>query len=116
MSNEPYESALPRARVGDDELPILFVAPPWGDALHPSRGLDLRRTTPPVSEVVERVRDAFPGRPTLVAAQLYETVEPGSLESLALMFDWSSRTTYGIDTPGRNHGLLLGTIGWVPGL
>jgi hypothetical protein len=31
------------------------------------------------------------------------------------MLDWSSRTTYGIDAPGRNHGLLLGTIGWIPG-
>jgi 16S rRNA G966 N2-methylase RsmD len=115
LSHEPYESALARARVRDHELPIVFVAPPWGDALSPSHGLDLRRTTPPVAEVVERVRNAFPERPTLVAAQLYETVEPESLDDLASMLDWSSRTTYGIDAPGRNHGLLLGTIGWIPG-
>jgi hypothetical protein len=114
LSHEPYESALPRTRVGEGELPIVFVAPPWGDALDSSRGLDLNRTTPPVAEVVEGVRGAFPGRPALVAVQLYETVEPRSLDRLASICDWSSRTTYGVDAPGQNLGLLLGTIGWIP--
>jgi len=31
-----------------------FVAPPWGTALDETHGLDLSRTTPPISEVVDR--------------------------------------------------------------
>jgi hypothetical protein len=114
LSHEPYETALPRARVSDNELLIVYVAPPWGDALDVSHGLDLRRTTPPVADVIERVRAAFPGRPAIVAAQLYEKVEPESLDDVVSRCEWTSRTTYDIDAPGRNHGVLVGTIGWRP--
>jgi putative methyltransferase len=114
LSHEPYETALPRTRVSGDALPIVFIAPPWGDALDPSHGLDLRRTTPPVADVVEHVRAAFPGRPSVAAVQVYAEVEAGSLGEVESLCEWTRRTTYEIDAHGRNHGLLVGTIGWRP--
>jgi 16S rRNA G966 N2-methylase RsmD len=114
LSHEPYETALPRTHVSGDELPIVFIAPPWGDALDSSHGLDLRRTTPPVPDVVEHVRAAFPGRAAIAAVQVYENVEAGSVGEVESHFEWTKRTTYEIDAPGRNHGVLVGTIGWRP--
>jgi hypothetical protein len=76
--------------------------------------LDLRRTTPPVTEVVDRVAATFGPRRLLLAVQLYGRVEPASLQDLVDRCDWSSRQTYAIDPPGRNHRLLLGTLRWSP--
>ena len=52
-------------------------------------------------------------RPELPAA-FDETVVPESLAFVASMLDSSRRVTSDIDAPGRNHGLLTGTIGWSP--
>jgi len=35
---------------------IVFIAPPWGDALDRTCGPDLRRTTPPITEIVDLLR------------------------------------------------------------
>jgi len=37
--------------MAQDQLLMRFIAPPWGDALNKSTGLDLRRTTPPITEI-----------------------------------------------------------------
>jgi hypothetical protein len=111
---EPYERAIQDIPVEEDELIVVFIAPPWGDALSEHGELDLRRTTPPVAEVVDRVAAAFDRRRLLLAVQLYERVEPGSLDEVVDRCDWSSRELYAIDPPGRNHGLLLGTLRWSP--
>lgn len=110
----PYARGIPSVRVDEADLIVVFIAPPWGDALSDDGELDLRRTTPPVAEVVARVAATFDERRLLVAVQLYERVEPGSLADAIDRCDWSSRETYAIDPPGRNHGLLLGTLGWSP--
>jgi hypothetical protein len=114
VRHEPYERGIRDVQVEEDELVVVFVAPPWGDALDEYGELDLRRTTPPVAEVVGRVAATFGTRRLLLAVQLYERVEPGSLADVAGDCDWSSRETYGIDPPGQNHGLLLGTLSWSP--
>jgi 16S rRNA G966 N2-methylase RsmD len=44
--NTDYVSGLAAATMRPDQLLITFVAPPWGDALSWTSGLDLRRTTP----------------------------------------------------------------------
>jgi hypothetical protein len=44
---------------GDHTL-VAFLAPPWGDALSKTSGLDLRRTTPPLTEIVDFLIDKFP--------------------------------------------------------
>src|SRR5262249_38266052 len=111
---EPYERGIREVQVDDDELVVVFVAPPWGDALGENGELDLRRTKPPVAEVVGRVAVTFDRRRLLIAAQLYERVEPGSRAHPVARCAWSSRETYTIDPPGRNHGLLLGTLRWSP--
>ena len=40
----------------EDRGIVTFVAPPWGTALDEVRGLDLSRTTPPISEVIDKLR------------------------------------------------------------
>ena len=114
VRHEPYERGIQEIRVDEAELMVVFVAPPWGDALSDYGELDLRRTTPSVAEVVGCVAATFDERRLLLAVQLYERVEPGSLADVVDDCDWSSRETYTIDPPGRNHGLLLGTLRWSP--
>ena len=93
---------------------VVFVAPPWGDALSESSGLDLARTSPPVSEIVALLAARFLRRRLIVAVQVYEAVEPASLAALETRLAWSAIRTYDVDVPGRNHGLLTGTLGWEP--
>ena len=50
--NTDYLSGLAGISVASDELLILFIAPPWGDAFDRTSGVDLRRTTPPTTEIV----------------------------------------------------------------
>ncbi len=51
--NTDYLVELSAISVPAGQLLIAFIGPPWGDALSPSSGLDLRRTTPPVADVVD---------------------------------------------------------------
>ena len=44
-----YVKLLDQRRVPEDLGIVAFVAPPWGSALDEVYGLDLRRTTPPMS-------------------------------------------------------------------
>lgn len=109
-----YEAGLRALTVPEEELLIVFVAPPWGDALSEASGLDLRRTTPPVAAIVDLIAATFPRRPLLLAIQIYEAVDHSSLEEVTARFDWSAVKTYEIDAPGKNVGLLLAAIRWRP--
>jgi hypothetical protein len=93
---------------------IVFVAPPWGTALDEAIGLDLRRTTPPITEISEDFVSIYPDRRMLFATQVYEKVNLSSLEELGKVLDWSDLRVYRINEQGRNHGILLGTKGWTP--
>src|SRR5262244_748157 len=55
-----YVRLLDGHRVPKNRGIVAFVAPPWGTALNEVEGLDLRRTTPPVSEVIELMVRKFP--------------------------------------------------------
>lgn len=114
IQHADYRAGLAALDVPADHLLIVFIAPPWGDALDPVSGLDLRRTAPPVVGVVERLRLDFPRNPLLCAVQIYERVYPGSVDEVASRCDWSAVHTYDLNTPGQNHGLLLLTHGWCP--
>lgn len=114
LIHEPYETGLTSATVTDSSLVIVYVAPPWGKALDQSSGLDLRRTTPPVPQVIERVRATCRRQKLILAAQLHETVTADSLEDASSRGDWATSLIYDIDPPGRNHGLLLMTLRWTP--
>jgi hypothetical protein len=84
-----YAQALHELRVPADQLIIAFIAPPWGNALDASAGLDLRRTEPPVSEIVDLLAQRFPN-PILWAIQVYETIVPASLTALTSRFECRS--------------------------
>jgi 16S rRNA G966 N2-methylase RsmD len=108
-----YMAALRELRVLDDQLLVAFIAPPWGSALSASDGLDLSRTTPPVTEIVDSLVERFPNR-LLFSIQVYERIEPLSLAELTARFEWSALRIYDFDPPGQNHGLLLATCRWRP--
>jgi len=108
-----YVEALRELSVPADELLIAFIAPPWGNALDPSDGLDLRRTSPPASEIMDLLAERFPN-PMLFAIQVYEKIVSASLAALTARFDWSTLRMYEFNAAGHNHGLLLGTLHWRP--
>jgi RNA cap guanine-N2 methyltransferase len=109
-----YRQLLQGRRFAADHALIVFVAPPWGTALDEATGLDLSRTTPPITEIIEGFVSTYPDRRILFATQVYEKVNPASLEALGKTLDWSDLRVYRINERGRNHGILLGTSGWTP--
>jgi hypothetical protein len=112
--HDSYEHGL--TALGDPgvDLLIVFVAPPWGRALDPESGLDLRRTQPPVADVVDATTRALGRHKLLFAVQIHETVEPGSLAELTARFPWFATMIYDLNDPRQNAGLLLATHGWTP--
>ena len=112
--NTDYRSGVADAAAATDQLLITFIAPPWADALSKTAGLDLRRTTPPIIEIVDTLFDRFRNNRLLFAVQVYETVDAESLAELQTRFDWSALHIYDLNEPGENHGILLGTLGWTP--
>lgn len=109
-----YESMLGQLDVRRGEAIIMFVAPPWGTALDEVEGLDLRRTEPPITEIIARTGQAYPDNRILFAIQVYEKVNAQSLAELRKELDWSTLKIYDFNVAGRNHGVLLGTKGWTP--
>jgi hypothetical protein len=114
ISNRDYKTGLSALTMAQDQLLIAFIAPPWGDALNKSTGLDLRRTTPPITEIVDVLVGIARRNPLLCAIQVYETIDPVSLAELAPHFSWSEKRMYGLNAPGQNHGIFMGSRGWVP--
>jgi hypothetical protein len=114
IRNIDYVAGLRDVSLAPDEMLITFIAPPWGDALDRTSGLDLRCTTPPIPEIVDFLLDRFARRHLLCAVQVYEMVNPSSMAELTSRFEWSTLRAYGLNTPGQNHGILLGTKGWAP--
>jgi hypothetical protein len=114
VSNCDYKTGLSALTMAQDQLLIAFIAPPWGDALNKSTGLDLRRTTPPITEIVDVLIGIAGKNPLLCAIQIYETLDPASLAELIPRFSWSAKRMYGLNVPGQNHGLFMGTRRWVP--
>jgi hypothetical protein len=111
--HEDYSRGLASVARAGDERVIAFLAPPWGDALDKSTGLDLRRTTPPIGELVDVLIKRFTDG-LLCAIQVYEHVDSVSLAEIETRFDWSELRIYDFNSPGENHGILLATKGWVP--
>jgi hypothetical protein len=114
LRNSDYQSALKTVSPAAGQLIVVFVAPPWGDALDPSSGLDLHRTYPPISQITDHFSQEFPSSPLLLVIQVHETVTEGSVRDLATRFDWHELKIYDLLTPGSNHGILLGASRWNP--
>jgi hypothetical protein len=112
--NTDYLSGLTGISAEPDDLLIPFIAPPWGDAFDRTSGLDLRRTTPPIVEIVDVLLHRFSESRFLCAIQVHEIVDPGTMAEVRSRFEWSSLRVYGLNAPGQNSGILLGTKGWAP--
>jgi len=56
-----YAALLKDLHVPHDRSIVAFVAPPWGTALDEVNGLDLCRTTPPITEVIDQIARQFSG-------------------------------------------------------
>jgi 16S rRNA G966 N2-methylase RsmD len=112
--NVDYVSALSRVSPVPDQLVVAFIAPPWGDALDPATGLDLRRTYPPIPEITERLSTHFAENPILFVVQVHETINTVSVDQFSRAFDWSTLKIYDLLPRGSNHGVLLATRGWKP--
>jgi len=109
-----YVELIENCEISPNRAIVAFVAPPWGTALDDAKGLDLRRTTPPVPEIVDKILHRFGKHKILFAVQIYETLDVPSLTQLQTRFDWSEVHVYDINERGRNHGILLATRGWTP--
>src|ERR1700682_4937386 len=97
--NTDYRSGMTDAPVAADELLIAFIAPPWGDALDKTYGLDLRRTTPSILEIVDLLFNAFTQNQLLCAVQVHEAVNVASLAEVKSRFDWSTLRVYALNAP-----------------
>ena len=73
----------------EDRGIVVFVAPPWGTALDEVQGLDLRLTTPPISEIIEQILHQFPKHNILLATQVYEKVGVPSLTEVQTKLNWT---------------------------
>ena len=114
VRHSDYQVALNTASPAAGQLIVAFVAPPWGDALDPVSGLDLRQTYPPISHIVDHFSQQFPSAPLLLVIQVHETVTEDSVGDLATRFDWHELKIYDLLTPGSNHGILIGALRWNP--
>ncbi len=112
--NVDYVSVLDRVSATDGQLVVAFIAPPWGDALDPVSGLDLRRTYPPIPEITDRLSTHFPNNPLFFVIQVHETVNAISVGELSRTCDWSALKIYDLLPRGSNHGVLLATRRWKP--
>ena len=114
--NVDYVAGLGAIRAPKGRTIVVFVAPPWGEALDSASGLDLGHTSPPILAVVDLLVDRFPANPLLVAIQVVERVDPNSFAEVERRFDWSALRIYDLNAAGQKHGVLLGTRGWIPRL
>jgi 16S rRNA G966 N2-methylase RsmD len=108
-----FRALLPALRLSPAHRLVVFISPPWGTALNPVSGLDLRRTQPPVPEVIEFIDGLFSDIPILYATQVRQPLDTGSLAELAWQFDWSELHIYDINSEGMKPGVLLGSRRWI---
>lgn len=109
-----YRTLLDGCHIPPDHAVIAFLAPPWGAAFDERSGLDLRYSTPPVTDILRAFGRRFADRRMLYAIQVHQKLNPQCLAELQEMLDWSQLRIYDHATTGGNHGVLLATTGWTP--
>src|SRR5215470_13200811 len=116
IRNVDYVTGLADVRGARDQLLVVFIAPPWGEALDRTSGLDLRRTTPSITEILDVLGRDIRANPLLCVIQVHERLVPGPLAEMQAGFDWSGLRIFDLNAPGERPGILLGTRGWNPGM
>ena len=114
IRNVDYVSGLADVRVSAEQLLVVFIAPPWGEALDPTSGLDLRRTAPSITEILDVIGREISASPLLCVIQVLERLVPGPLAEVRTRFDWSELQIFHLNAPGEKPGVLLGANGWNP--
>jgi len=114
LQHGDYQSLLADRQLPPDQGLIFFIAPPWGTALDEAAGLDLRRTTPPITDIFGFIKKTYPRQRVLLTTQVYEKLNQTSLRDVQALLDWSDLRVYDLNDAGKNHGILLGTSGWKP--
>ena len=107
-----YNTLLDAHRFPADHFIIAFLAPPWGNALNETTGLDLQRTEPPIATVVDDFERVYKDNPILYVTQVHQHFEAASMENLEKRFDWTDLRVYDINVEGMKHGILLGLKRW----
>jgi 16S rRNA G966 N2-methylase RsmD len=107
-----YKDLVGSRRHPTDHHIVVFLAPPWGDALQPDTGLHLDRTKPPILEIVHDFEQVYGAQPVLYVVEVHEENEPTALKAVEAAFDWSDLRIYDVNVPGLQHGVLLGTRRW----
>jgi len=90
ITKTEHRTGLARLTIEANRLLVVFVAPPWGEALSETTGLDLGRTDPPVREVIDLLANRFAANPLLCAVQVFESTNQPSIDALAPRFAWSA--------------------------
>jgi len=109
-----YKALLDTHRFPSDNFIIAFLAPPWGDALNETTGLDLGRTKPPIADIIDDFERIYKDNRILYVTQVHQNIEPFSLANLKKKFGWSDLRIYDINVEGMRHGILLGLNRWTP--
>ena len=112
LFNGDYQILLGRHRVSAGSRVVAFLAPPWADALSAETGLDLRRTKPPISEIIADFERIYPNTPIVYVAEVHERLAPEPLAELRAGFETSELKIYDLAGPTGRHGVLLGTRRW----
>jgi 16S rRNA G966 N2-methylase RsmD len=107
-----YKNLVGLRKHSADHLIVVFLGPPWGDALQPDTGLHLDRTKPPILEIVRDFEQVYGAQPVLYVTEVHEVNEPKALKRVEAAFDWSELRIYDVNVPGLQHGVLLGTLRW----
>ena len=104
-----YKDLVRSRRHPGDHLIVVFLAPPWGDALRPDTGLHLDCTKPPILEIVHDFEQVYGAQPVVYVTEVHEVNEGKALKAVEAAFDWSDLRIYDVNVPGLQHGVLLGT-------
>jgi hypothetical protein len=107
-----YKDLVAARKYPADHGLVVFLGPPWGDALQPVTGLHLDRIKPPILEIVRDFEQVYGSQPVLYVTEIHEVNEPTALKAVEAAFDWSDLRIYDVNVPGLQHGILLGTRRW----
>ena len=82
LVNGSYKDLVRSRRHPGDHFIVVFLAPPWADALRPDTGLHLDRTKPPILEIVHDFEQVYGAQPVLYVTEVHEVNEPKALKAL----------------------------------
>lgn len=104
----PYQELLRPDVIPGEYLCVVLVSPPWGSAFSFVGGLDLRRTEPPVPQILTLVRERLPRHELLFVIQTHEdTVAQSVAEVTAGRTVHANGVIPASRRPGRNQAYLI---------